>query len=169
MRNWIVVLVLSLVATLSVDAQRVAYVDVDKILETIPDYKEAQADLDQTAAKWKQDIAQEYAKIEKMYKKYQAEQVLLSETARQQREEEIVNKEKQVREMQKQKFGPEGALFQKRQQLVKPIQDKVYEAINKYATDRGYDFVFDKSSAANIIFAAPRLDKTADVLKKLGY
>ena len=169
MRNWFVVLALLLAATVSVDAQRVAYVDVEKILEAIPEYKEAQADLDQTAAKWKQDIAQEYAKIEKMYKKYQAEQVLLSETARQQREEEIVNKEKQVREMQKQKFGPEGALFQKRQQLVKPLQDKVYDAINKYASDRGYDFIFDKSDGATILFASPRLDKTEDILKKLGF
>lgn len=169
MKNLLVVLAITLISAVSVQAQRVAYVDVDKIMSSIPDYKSAQKTLDQTAAKWKQEISVEYAKIDDMYRKYQAEQVLLSESARKQREESIVTQEKKVREMQKQKFGTEGALFKKRQELVKPIQDKVYAAIDKYATDRGYDFIFDKSSGVNILFAAPRLDKTQDVLKKLGY
>ena len=104
-----------------------------------------------------------------MYRKYKAEQVLLSESSRTQREEEIVNQEKQVRELQKKKFGTDGALFKKRQELVKPIQDKVFAVIEKYATERGYDLIFDKSSGVNILFAAPRLDKTQDILKKLGY
>lgn len=169
MKNLLVVLAITLISAVSVQAQRVAYVDVDKIMSSIPDYKTAQQQLDQTAAKWKQEISVEYSKIDEMYRKYQAEQVLLSESARKQREDAIVAQEKKVREMQKQKFGTEGALFKKRQELVKPIQDKVYAAIDKYATDRGYDFIFDKSSGVNILFAAPRLDKTQDVLKKLGY
>jgi len=168
MKNLLVVFTVMLISMVSVQAQRVAYVDIDRIMSKIPDYATAQKDLDQLAAKWKQQIAVEYSKIDEMYRKYQAEQVLLSETARKQREEDIVNQEKKVREMQKEKFGAEGALFKKRKELVKPIQDKVYNAIEKYATERGYDFIFDKSSGVNILFAAPRLDKTADVLKKLG-
>ncbi len=168
MKKLLVVFAVMLVSLVSVDAQRVAYVDIEKIMNKMPDHTAAQQQLDQLAAKWKQEIAVEYAKIDEMYRKYQAEQVLLSETARKQREEEIVNQEKKVRELQKQKFGTEGALFKKRKELVKPIQDKVYSAIEKYATERGYDFILDKSSGVNILFAAPRLDKTADILKKIG-
>jgi outer membrane protein len=149
------------------NAQRIAYVDINKILESIAEYNEAQDELDRTASKWRQDIAQEYDVIKGLYNRYQAEQVLLSDEARQQREEEIMEKEKEVREMQKDKFGPEGALFKRRQELVRPIQDKVYAAIENYAKDRGYDFIFDKSGAAGIIFSNPEYDKTEDILKSL--
>lgn len=154
--------------TMTAQAQRVAYVDINTILSSMPEYENAQRTLDQTAEKWKQEIAQEYAQIEEMYRRYQAEQVLLSDKARQQREDEIVEKEKQVRGMQQKRFGPEGQLFKKRQELVKPIQDKVYNAIQEYATDKNLDLIFDKSSGANILFANPQLDKTEDVLEKLG-
>lgn len=158
------------VASISVTsyAQRVAYVDVAQILSSMPEYENAQRTLDQTAEKWKQEIETEYTKIEEMYRRYQAEQVLLSDKARQQREDEIIEKEKQVRGMQQKRFGPEGELFKKRQELVKPIQDKVYNAIQEYATEKSLDLVFDKSSGVNIIFANPQYDKTDDVLKKLG-
>ena len=152
----------------TVQAQRIAYVDINQILGAIPEYQDAQKELDQLASKWRQDIAKEYNTIDELYRKYQAEQVLLSESARKQREDEIVNKEKEVRDMQKQKFGPEGALFKKRQELVQPIQDRVYTAIEQYAEERGYDFIFDKGSNAGMLFANPRYDKTEDVLKKLG-
>jgi len=149
-------------------AQRIAYVDVNRILETIEEYQKAQDELDNTASKWRQDIAKEYDKIKGMYNKYQAEQVLLSDDARKQKEDEIMEKERQVREMQKEKFGPEGALFQKRKQLVQPIQDRVYSAIEDYAQDRGYDFIFDKSGSAGLIFSNPDYDKTDDVLRRLS-
>ena len=149
------------------NAQRIAYVDINKILESIAEYNEAQDELDRTASKWRQDIAQEYDVIKGLYNRYQAEQVLLSDEARRQREEEIMEKEKEVRELQKDKFGPEGALFKRRQELVRPIQDKVYAAIENYAKDRGYDFIFDKSGAAGIIFSNPEYDKTEDILKSL--
>lgn len=149
------------------NAQRIAYVDVNKILESIAEYQEAQTELDNTASKWRQDIAQEYDVIKGLYNRYQAEQVLLSDEARRQREDEIMNKEKEVRELQKDKFGPDGALFKRRQELVRPIQDKVYSAIEDYAKDRGYDFIFDKSGAAGIIFSNPQYDKTEDILKSL--
>ena len=152
--------------TVSASAQRIAVIDVNKILEGNQEYKAAQQQLDQVAAKWRQDIAQEYDKIKGMYNRYQAEQVLLSDEARRQREEEIMNKEKEVRDLQKNYFGPEGELFKRRQDLVRPIQDKIYAAIESYAQDRGYDLVLDKSSASGIIFSKPEFDKTEEVLQR---
>ena len=151
------------------NAQRIAFVDVTDILESLPDYKKAQDQLDNVATQWRQEIAQEQDKIKGMYSKYQAEQVLLSEEMKKQREEEIMNKEKEVREMQRQKFGPEGALFKKKEELVKPIQDKVYAAIEKYAQDKGYEFIFDKGSASGMLYGDKKNDKTEDlktILKK---
>ena len=168
MKKSITLLTAVLFLTLSVTAQRVAIVDINTILESVPDYKEAQRKLDQTAEKWKQEIAQEYGIIEDMYRKYQAEQVLLSESARKQREDEIIEKEKQVRALQNTRFGPEGELFLKRQELVKPVQDKVYSAIEEYAEQRGFDLVLDKSSSTTILFSKAEMDKTNDILQKLG-
>lgn len=152
---------------LTAQAQRIAYVDVNRILESNASYKTAQDELDRVASKWRQDIAQEYDKIRGMYNRYQAEQVLLSDEVRKQREEEIMNKEKDVRDLQKQKFGPEGELFKMRQELVRPIQDKIYAAIEEYAKDRGFDFIFDRSGNTGIIFSNPQYDKTDDILLKL--
>jgi len=155
------------VSATSLSGQRVAVVDVNKIMESIAEYQQAQQELDRQASKWRQDIAQEYDKIKGMYNRYQAEQVLLSDEARRQREEEIMAREKEVRDLQKAYFGPEGQLFQRRQELVRPIQDKVYAAIESYAQDRGYDIMLDKSSASGIIFNNPEYDKTEDILGKL--
>lgn len=149
-------------------AQQVAIVDIADVLQSMTEYDAAQEELDRIAATWNQEIAQEYDKIKSMYNKYQAEQVLLSAEMKTQREEEIMVKEKQVREMQKDKFGPEGQLFNKRQQLVAPIQDRVYAAIQAYADERGIDIMLDKSSASGIIFANDKYDKTDDIKKKLG-
>ncbi|HKK78764.1 MAG TPA: OmpH family outer membrane protein [Phaeodactylibacter sp.] len=151
----------------SVQAQRIAYVKVNDILESLDEYQAAQKELDRLAQRWRQDIAQEYDEIKGMYNRYQAEQVLLSEDERQRREEEIMAKEKEVRDLQKAKFGPEGDLFKRRQDLVRPIQDRVYAAIEEYAQERGYDFIFDKSGSAGMIFSNPSYDKTEDVMKKL--
>lgn len=144
-------------------AQRIAYVDVTAILESITEYNNAQRQLDALATQWRQEIAQEQDKVKGMYSKFQADQVLLSEEMRKQREDEIMNKEKEVREMQRRKFGQEGDLFRKREELVKPIQEKVYTAIEKYAQNKGYDFIFDKGSASGMLFADPRYDKTDDL------
>ena len=135
----------------SAQAQKIAFCDVNQILETITEYQSAEEEVDRLAARWRQEIAQEYDVIKGMYNRYQAEQVLLSDEARQQREDEIMNKEKQVRDLQRERFGPDGALFRRRQELVQPIQEKVYAAIESYANDRGYDFIFDESSNAGMI------------------
>ena len=144
-------------------AQRIAVVDVTAILESLPEYQKAQEQLDKVATAWRQEIAQEQDKVKGMYSKYQAEQVLLSEDMKKTREEEIMAKEKEVREMQRMKFGPEGALFKKREELVKPIQDKVYTAIERFATDKGFEFIFDKGSASGLIFTDKKNDKTEDL------
>jgi len=151
----------------SLSAQRIAVVDVNAALEGLGEYQSAQKELDRLAADWRQEIASEYDAIKSMYNKYQAEQVLLSDEVRKQREEEIVNREKSVRERQKQRFGPEGALFQRRQQMVQPIQDRVYAAIEDLAADQDYDLILDKGSATGILFANPRFDKTEDLMRKL--
>ena len=151
-------------------AQKVAIVDINQVLAALPDYKRAQDDLDKIAQRWRSEIAQQQDAIKGLYNKYQAEQVLLSDDARKQREDEIMNREKEVREAQRVKFGPEGELFKKRQEFVKPIQDKVYSAIEKFANERGYDLILDKSASAGIIFSNATYDKTQlvlDMVKKM--
>lgn len=148
-------------------SQRIAIVDINAVLDGMTDYQKAQTDLDKIAADWRQEIAQEYDKIKSLYNKYQAEQVLLSEDVKKQREDEIVDKEAQVRELQKRRFGPEGDLFKKREELVSPIQDLVFSAIENYAADRGYDIIFDKSGSAGLLFASAEYDKTEDIKKKV--
>lgn len=158
---------LTLAFSTAASAQRIAYVDVNRILESFKEYQDAQSELDRVASKWRQEIAQEYDVIKGLYNRYQAEQVLLSEDARRQREDEIMNREKEVRDLQKARFGPEGELFRRRQEMVRPIQERVYRAIESYATERGYDFIFDKSGSAGIIFFSPAYDKTDDILSRL--
>lgn len=155
------------VATTTLQAQKIAVVDVERILTSITEYQDAQKSLDDLAAKWRQDINQEYDVIKGMYNRYQAEQVLLTEDQRKAREQEIIDKETAVRELQRNRFGPEGALFQRRQELVKPIQDAIYEAIESYANTRGYDLIFDRAGSAGIIFSKSTYDKTDDILREL--
>ena len=151
----------------SLDAQKIAVVDINAVLQAMPAYTKAQDDLDKLASRWRQEIAQEQDVIKGLYSKYQTEQVLMSEDVRKQKEEEIANKEKNVREMQRVKFGPEGELFKKRQELVKPIQEKVYVAIEAYANEKGYDFIFDKGGSAGLLFANERYDMTAAFIVRL--
>ncbi len=149
----------------NLDAQKTAVIDINYILENLDAYKKAQTQLDQLAAQWRQEIAVEQDKIKSLYNRYQAEQVLLSDEMKRQREDEITNKEKSIMVMQREKFGPEGELFKKRQELVKPIQDKVYAAVEDYAVARGLEIVFDTGGA--IIYVKTDLDKSEDILKKL--
>jgi len=159
---------LILAVLLSGYAQRYAVVDTRFILDKMPEYKSAQKQLDQTSMLWQKEIDDKQAALDKMYKDYEAEQVMLSEDLKKKREDEIYNKEKEVRDLQRKRFGFEGDLFKKRQELVKPIQDKVYNAIQKIAVNRLYDFILDKSEGITVIFADPKLDKSEDVLRELG-
>lgn len=149
-------------------AQRYAIIDSKYILDKMPDYKEAQKKLDQFSELWQQEIDQKQALVDKMLKEYDAEQVMLSDELKKKREDELYNKEKELRDLQKKRFGFEGDLFKKRQELIKPIQDKVYNAVQKLAVDKQYDFILDKSEGITVIFADPKLDKSDDVLRNLG-
>jgi outer membrane protein len=149
-------------------AQRYAVVDSKYILDKMPEYKEAQDKLNQFSEQWQKEIDTKQGALDKMYKDYEAEQVMLSDQLKKKREDEIFAREKEVRDLQRQRFGFEGDLFRKRQELVKPVQDKVYNAIQKIAVARLYDFILDKSEGITVIFADPKLDKSEDVLKELG-
>lgn len=149
-------------------SQKFAIIDTRYILDKMPDYKAAQKQLDDIAAGWQKDIDSKQTELDNMYKAYEAEQVMLSDELKKKREDQLFNKEKDLRDLQRKRFGFEGDLFKKRQELVKPIQDKVYNAVQKMAVSRGYDLVLDKSEGITIIFADPKLDKSEDVLKDLG-
>ena len=144
--------------------QRYAVIDTKYILERIPAYKEADAKLKLVGEQWQKEIDDLQVQLDKMYKNYESEQFMLTDGLKKKREDELFEKEKQVRDLQKKRFGYEGDLFKERQRLIKPVQDKVYDAIQKIATSRSYDFVLDKSEGITIIFADPKLDKSDDAL-----
>jgi outer membrane protein len=150
-------------------AQRFAYVDTEYILDNVPEYKTAQTSLDDISKGWQSEIETKLKEVDQMYRNYQKEQVLLTEEMRQQRQKQIEDKEKAAKDLQKQRFGFEGDLFKKRQELVKPIQDKVFDAVQKVAVAKGYDVIFDKSSGVTMLYAASKMDVSDDVLKQLGY
>jgi outer membrane protein len=158
----------AMLLSLAAFAQRYAVIDTKYILERMPDYKEAQKKLDQFSEQWQKEIEQKQSELDAMYRSFESEQVMLSPSLRKKREDELFNREKELRDLQKKRFGFEGDLFRKRQELVKPIQDRVYNAIQKLAADRQYDFILDKSEGITVIFADPRLDRSDDVLKALG-
>lgn len=148
--------------------QRYAVIDTKYILDKIPEYKEADKKLQAVSLQWQKEIDDKQATLDKMYKNYEAEQFMLTDELKKKREEELFVKEKEIRDLQKRRFGYEGDLFKERQRLVKPIQDKVYNAIQKIAVAKAFDFVLDKSEGITVIFADPKLDKSDDVLKELG-
>ena len=146
-----------------------AYVDTDYILANIPEYKSAQSDLDKISVQWQKEIEAKYAEIDKLYKAFQAEQILLTDAMRKKRENEIIEKEKDAKDLQKQKFGVDGELFKKRQELVKPIQDKVYNGVKAIAEKGAYAVIFDKSSDLTMLYTNPKYDKSDEVLTSMGY
>ncbi len=154
---------------LFVNAQtKYAVINTKYILEKIPEYKDADKKLKELGDQWQLEIDGKQMALDKMYKNYEAEQFMLSEELKKKREEELFFKEKELRDLQKKRFGYEGDLFKERQKLVKPIQDKVYNAVQKMAVSRSYDFILDKSEGITIIFADPKLDKSDEILRQLG-
>ncbi|MDB5014350.1 MAG: hypothetical protein JWQ25_2552 [Daejeonella sp.] len=169
MKKIFVTLAIVICSTLYSFAQRFAYVDSEYILKHIPEYSSAQKQLDALSAQWQKEVDNRFAEIDKLYKAYQADQVLLTEQMRKRRENEIIEKEKTVKEYQKTKFGFEGDLFQQRTKLIKPIQDRVAKAVQAVADNQGLDMIFDKNSEIMLLYASPRLDKSNDVVTRLGY
>lgn len=148
-------------------AQRYAIIDTRYILSKLSEYSDAQKKLDAFSLQWQKEIDDKQALLDQMYRNYEAEKIMLSEELLKKREDDLFNKEKEVRDLQKKRFGFEGDLFKKRQELVKPIQDKVYNAVQKLAVARQYDLILDKSEGITVIFADPKLDRSDDVLKEL--
>ena len=151
------------------NAQKFAMVDMEYIMKNIPAFETANEQLNQISKKWQSEVETKMQEVQSMYKNYQTELVFLSEDMKVKREEEIVAKEKEAQELKRKYFGPEGELFKKRESLMKPIQDEVYNAIQEISKDKDFQLVFDKSSAMSAIFISPKLDISDDVLKKLGY
>ncbi|MDD2622653.1 MAG: OmpH family outer membrane protein [Bacteroidales bacterium] len=149
-------------------AQKYAYIDSEYLLNNIPSYLEAQAELDKLSVEWQKEIEAKFKKIDEMYKKYQQDVVVLPEETKQKRQQEIIDAEKEAKELQKKRFGTDGDLFKKREELVKPIQDRVFTAIEEYAREKNYAFIFDKAGDLTIVYADARYDINDDILLKLG-
>ena len=150
-------------------AQKFALIDMEYILKNIPAYEMANEQLNQVSLRWQKEVDDLAKEAENMYKNYQSDMVFLTDEQKKTKEEEIVTKEKEVTELRYKYFGPEGELFQKRQSLIKPIQDDIYAAIKKVSEERGYQVIFDRASSQSIVFASPRIDISNEVLSKLGY
>ena len=149
-------------------AQRYAIIDTKYILNKIPEYRDADKKLQLIGEQWQKEIDDKQVQLDKMYKNYEAEQFMLTDELKKKREDELFMKEKEIRDLQKRRFGYEGDLFKERQKLVKPVQDKVFNAVQKIAIARSYDFILDKSEGITVIFADPKLDKSDEILKELG-
>ncbi len=168
MNSWKFVWVAVLMNVSFVGAQRVGVVDTKYILEKLPEYVSAEKSLEQVSQQWQRELDNMYARVEEMYKKYQAEEVLLSAEMKKQRQEEIINEEAKAKEFQKKKFGVGGELFKQREEKVKPIQDKVFGAIEKVAQDKKCDVIFDKSGSLSVLYTNPNYDYSDEVLRVLG-
>ena len=153
----------------TVTAQKFALIDMEYIMKNIPAYEMTNEQLAQLSEKWQAEVEKLQQEVQIMYKNFQSDLVFLSAEMKSKREEEIVKKEMEAMELKRKYFGAEGELYKKRDQLVKPIQDEIYEAVKAIADDNGYQAVVDRASAMSIIFASPRIDISNEVLKKLGY
>lgn len=169
MKRIVVLLAFILIAATSAFAQKFAYIDTEYILSNIPEYKTAQTDLDNLSKQWQEQVERKYSEIDKMYKDYQAEEILLTEEMKTKRREDIIKAEQAAKDFQKSKFGVDGELFKKRQELIKPIQDEIYKAVKEISSIGQYAIIFDKSSALTLIYTNPKYDKSDDVIKRLGY
>ncbi len=168
MKKIIITVALLFFSLAMLHAQKFAYVDSQYILDNLPEYTEAQAQLDEVSAQWQKEIEGKFAEIDKMYQDFQAQVVLLPEDMKKKKEQEIVDKEKEAKNLQRQRFGQNGDLMKKRQELVKPIQEKVYNAIQEIATSNNYAVIFDKAGALTILFSNPKYDISDEVLDNLG-
>lgn len=169
MKKITTVLIILVFAAIGVSAQKFALVDMEYILKNVPQYEMASEQLNQLSQRWQREVEALGTEAETMYQSYLADKVFLTDEQQRSREEEITQKEKEATELRFKYFGPEGELYQKRQTLLRPIQDDVYNAIKKVADEKGYQAVFDRASSSEIIYASPRIDISNEVLTKLGY
>ena len=169
MKKLALTLLFSIACIIGANAQKFALVDMEYILKNIPSYEMANEQLNQVSLRWQKEVEAKAKEAETLYKNFQADMVFLTDEQKKKKEEEIMAKEKEATELRNKYFGPEGELYKKRQSLMKPIQDDIYNAIKKVSEERGYQAIFDRASSANIIYASPRIDVSNEVLYKLGF
>ena len=169
MKRILLLIALSLGLGLNLRAQKFALIDMEYILSNIPAYERANEQLNQTSKAWQAEVEAINTTAQTLYKNYQNESVFLSEAQKKEREKAIVDKEKEAADLKKKYFGPEGELFKKRQSLVEPIQDEIYNAIKGIANAKGFQLILDRASDSAIVFASPAIDISNEVLAKLGY
>jgi len=168
MKKLFFILILALASAGNIFSQKTAYVDLDYILSSVPEYKSAQTQLDQISLQWQKEIETRLAEVDRLYKAFQSEEILLTQDMKKKREDEIIAKEKEAKELQKARFGVDGDLFKKKQELVRPVQDKVYNAIKDLSQKQMIAVMFNKSAELNILFANPKYDKSDEVLESMG-
>lgn len=169
MKKPIVIFISFLLLSAGTYAQKFAYVDTDYILNNIPEFNQAQDKLDEISKEWQEEVEAIYAEVDKMYRDYQTQEVLLTDEMKKKREDAIITKERSAKDLQKKRFGPNGDLYAKRQELIKPLQDKVYDAIQKLAANSKYAVIFDSSSDLIMLYSNPNLDKSDKILENMGY
>ena len=169
MKKVFLALIFAAACAFGASAQKFALIDMEYILKNIPAYEMANEQLNQVSTRWQKEVETKAKEAETLYKNYQADMVFLTDEQKKKKEEEILAKEKEATELRNKYFGPEGELYKKRQSLMKPIQDDIYNAIKKVSDEKGYQAIFDRASSANIIYASPRIDVSNLVLEKLGY
>lgn len=169
MKKIFLAFVLAVICAAGASAQKFALIDMEYILKNVPSYEMANEQLNQLSQRWQKEVEAVSKEADQMYKQYLSDKVFLTEEQVKKREEEIVAKEQSATELRYKYFGPEGELYKKRQTLMKPIQDDIYNAVKKLSEERGYQAIFDRASSANIIYASPRIDVSNEVLAKLGY
>lgn len=169
MKKFIITLCVIAATACGMSAQKFALVDMQYILRNVPAYEMANEQLNQVSQRWEKEVANLSKEAETMYKNYEADMVFLTDDQKKKREEEIVAKENEAKDLRYKYFGPEGELYKKRQALMKPIQEDVYNAVKAVAEEKGYQTIFDRASSQSIVFASPRIDVSNEVLAKLGY
>jgi len=169
MKRMIIYGVILLLGLSTAAAQKYAFVDTEYILDRIPSYTAAQDKLDMMSEEWQQEVEAIFAEVEQMYKDFQSERILLTEEMRDKREEEIVARETEAKDLQRKYFGKDGLMYEKRKELIKPIQDEVYKAVKEIAVEGNFAVIFDTASGANMLYTNPKYDMSDDILEKLGY
>jgi len=169
MKKFTLIASMALLVVFTANSQKYAVVDMDYILKAIPQYESANDQLNQLSNKWQKEIEAMQAEVQTMYKNYQTELVFLTPELKKNREDSIISRERQVNDLKKRYFGPEGEMFKRRESLIKPIQDEIYNAIQELSNSKKYDLIFDKNSTVGIIFAAPKIDISDEILTQMGY
>ncbi|MCC8142859.1 MAG: OmpH family outer membrane protein [Tannerellaceae bacterium] len=169
MKRFFALSCLMLLCAFAGNAQKFALIDMEYILKNIPAYEMTNEQLSQISVRWQNEIDAVQQEAQNMYKNYQSDLVFLSAEMKSKREEEIVQKEQEAQELKRKYFGPDGELYKRRESLMRPIQDEIYNAVKQISDDKGYQLILDRASAMSIIFASPKIDISNEVLVKLGY